>query len=67
FEHGKNMLLTPRNNVQALTSTLLSLYKDAALQQQLRQGALSLANLFSWDHVVADYCAFYQQVVEAYV
>jgi len=67
FEHGKNMLLTPRNNVQALTSTLLSLYKDAALQQHLRQGALSLANLFSWDHVVADYCTFYQKVAKAYV
>ncbi|MCX6017546.1 MAG: glycosyltransferase family 4 protein [Chloroflexi bacterium] len=62
FVDGANMLLTPADSPTALADALQRIFENAALREQLQQGAAHLSCMFAWDAIAARTVAVFTEV-----
>jgi len=61
--HGENVWLVPVDDPDALKEALEMLLGDRDRRLRLGQGALAVANCFTWDKIAQNTVAFYDQIV----
>jgi glycosyltransferase involved in cell wall biosynthesis len=59
---GDAAILVPPNDIESISSALLQVLEDRALQQDLSKRSLARAEVFSWDSTVRAYADVYQAV-----
>ncbi len=62
--HGENVWFAPVDNPAALADTIGSIAADPALRAKLGEGAVCVADLFTWDKIAAQTAAFFHELVE---
>ncbi|MFW5772335.1 MAG: glycosyltransferase, partial [Phototrophicaceae bacterium] len=70
FKDGENMLLARPHVLDEncppffhISHKILQLYRDPALRERLRAGAVALADEFNWATIAADTVAFFEAVI----
>lgn len=64
LEDGKNALLTPPENPDAMAAAMRRMIQDAKLRRQLGPAAFERAGQFDWESMVDKYENLYQRVVK---
>ncbi len=62
--HGQNVWLTPVDDPDALSDAIQRLADNPELRRRLGEGAMQLAQLFTWDKIAAQTAEFYQSLVD---
>lgn len=62
LEHGRNIYLVPRDNIDALVRAITSLKRDAKARAKLASGAQTLSATFSWKGIASRTLTFFQQL-----
>lgn len=60
LNHGENVWLVARDDVQALAAAIGKLRLDAALREKLSNGAKRISDAFSWEDIAARTVEFYE-------
>jgi glycosyltransferase involved in cell wall biosynthesis len=61
---GENMLLVPPNDAGALAEGIQRVMDEPRLRARLEQGALELAQQFTWDRIAARTAQVYERAIE---
>jgi GT2 family glycosyltransferase len=64
---GKNCLIVPQNDQQAMAEAIEKLLKDKKLQQKLSLGGLKTAQNYTWDVIIPKLEKFYQDVESTFI
>lgn len=62
--HGREALMVPRSDRDALANSLVRLLDDAALRRQLGETGRSLVSRYDWKHVAGEIIDVYRQIRE---
>ena len=65
IEHGRNGLLVPAGDVNALAGAMSQLIADAAFRRRLGDAGRKISDQFSWTQIVVQYEAIYCRSLQA--
>jgi glycosyltransferase involved in cell wall biosynthesis len=64
FQHGKNIILCPPDDVDSLAKTLIYLYEHRDAIEKLQMGAAELRHHFNWQTIVNQTVQFFERIQE---